>query len=231
MVNSYFHPKKSSEDADRRMSLVRAFARTGLGFVVWRSPGAHGGAPSHFVTLRRAIPAQFALERVAPPNAPSAAAWPSSGVRHVSFFRRSGTSDDNWTIMETKRRIWVWVVAIFFIGAGANHFVHPSPYYSMMPGYLPWPRQLVWISGVAEILGGFGALVPITRTLAGWGLILLLLAVFPANLNVALNGWPGVNLPVWSLWARLPLQILMLWVVLHVLVRDRADRQAGAFRG
>ncbi len=83
----------------------------------------------------------------------------------------------------------------------------------MMPPYLPWPGPLVAISGVAEIAGGSGLLVPRTRVLAGWGLIALLVAVFPANLHIALHGWPGVNLPAWVLWARLPLQIVMVaWV-------------------
>jgi uncharacterized membrane protein len=109
--------------------------------------------------------------------------------------------------------LWRAVIGLFFVAAGANHFLNPGPYLSMMPGYLPHPATLVWISGVAEILGGIGILVPATRTFAGWGLILLLVAVFPANLNAAMHGWPGVNLPSWGLWARLPLQFVFIWWV------------------
>jgi uncharacterized membrane protein len=107
----------------------------------------------------------------------------------------------------------VWVLGVFFVIAGANHFLNPQPYVAMMPRFLPWPLPLVWISGVAEILGGIGVLVPTTRRIAGWGLILLLLAVFPANAHVALHGWPGVDLPRWVLWLRLPFQPLFIWWV------------------
>jgi uncharacterized membrane protein len=92
-----------------------------------------------------------------------------------------------------------------------NHFLNPSPYEAMMPSYLPRPTALVWISGIAEIIGGVGLMIPFARRAAGWGLIVLLLAVFPANVNVALHGWPGVSLPMWSLWLRLPLQFVLIW--------------------
>lgn len=85
-----------------------------------------------------------------------------------------------------------------------------------MPSYLPRPTALVWISGIAEIIGGIGLMIPFARRAAGWGLIVLLLAVFPANVNVALNGWPGVSLPMWSLWLRLPLQFVLIWWIHRV---------------
>jgi uncharacterized membrane protein len=111
------------------------------------------------------------------------------------------------------RIIFRWLLALFFIIAGANHFRTPGPYLSMMPPYLPNPELLNQLSGAAEIAGGIGILIPFFRRAAAWGLILLLVAVFPANLQVALHGWPGVNLPSWVLWARLPFQILFLaWV-------------------
>jgi uncharacterized membrane protein len=90
----------------------------------------------------------------------------------------------------------------------------------MMPSYLPAHALLVQISGVAEILGGIGILLPWTRRLAAWGLILLLVAVFPANLDVALHGWPGVNLPGWILWCRLPLQPVFIWWIYRLYVVD-----------
>ena len=111
------------------------------------------------------------------------------------------------------RRYGRWVLAAFFMAAGANHFIHPAPYLAMMPSYLPAPAALVWISGAAEVLGGMGVLYSRTRVPAGWGLMLLLVAVFPANLNAALHGWPGHRLPAWIMWVRLPFQLLLLrWV-------------------
>ncbi|MDZ4816029.1 MAG: DoxX family protein [Verrucomicrobiota bacterium] len=103
------------------------------------------------------------------------------------------------------------MIGLFFILAGANHFAHPEPYISMMPSYLPWPRLLVEISGVAEIVGGIGFMIPRLRFISAWGLIALLVAVFPANLNVAINGWPSVTIPQWVLWVRLPFQLLFIW--------------------
>jgi len=127
-----------------------------------------------------------------------------------------------------KRVIWTWIIAVFFVGAGSNHFLSPTPYLAMMPSYLPWHSLLVWISGIAEICGGIGILLRPVKVVAGWGLIALLVAVFPANLNVALNGWPGVSLPMWSLWARLPLQIVMIWAVYFLVIADAAEVETRA---
>ncbi|MGI8965178.1 MAG: DoxX family protein, partial [Limisphaerales bacterium] len=113
--------------------------------------------------------------------------------------------------MPSSRSLWHWLLAIFFLVAGANHFINPKPYLAMMPSYLPCPAELVWISGVAEMLGGLGVLFPQTRVVAGWGLIALLVAVFPANLHVAIHGWPEANVPQWVLWLRLPLQPILVW--------------------
>ncbi len=110
------------------------------------------------------------------------------------------------------------VLAGFFAVAGAMHFVVPRSYESIVPHWLPRRREAVIISGVAEILGAAALLPPSTRRLARWWLLGLLLAVFPANLQMALTPErvPGLDLrrvPRWTLWARLPLQPLaMLWV-------------------
>ncbi len=111
-----------------------------------------------------------------------------------------------------------WLLAAFFMAAGATHFIHPAPYVAIMPSWLPAPAALVWISGAAEVLGGLGVLYSSTRVLAGWGLMLLLVAVFPANLNAALHGWPGGRLPAWVMWVRLPFQLLLLWWVYRVCI-------------
>ena len=126
--------------------------------------------------------------------------------------------------MNTRSRaVALCVLAVSFVVAGANHFLNPGPYLAMMPPYLPWPEGLIMVSGIAEIAGGLGILIPKVRRLAGWGLIALLVAVFPANVQVALHGWPGVPMPQWALWARLPLQgVLIAWVY-WVCGIDRSD--------
>ncbi|HWU87139.1 MAG TPA: DoxX family protein, partial [Kofleriaceae bacterium] len=93
-----------------------------------------------------------------------------------------------------------------------NHFVSPATYVAMMPAALPWHLALVYVSGIAEIAGGLGLLVPRTRGAAAWGLIALFVAVFPANVNMAVNELPlgTATVPTWALWARLPLQLVLI---------------------
>lgn len=108
-------------------------------------------------------------------------------------------------------------LAAFFSFAGILHFVRPRPYEAIVPPPFP-KRESVAISGIAEILGGVAVLHPTTRKAGRWWLIALLLAIFPANVWMAVSPQkvPGLNLermPRWLLWARLPLQPLaMLWV-------------------
>lgn len=110
------------------------------------------------------------------------------------------------------KRVLKWVLAIGMIGAGINHFLSPASYIAMMPEELPAHAELVALSGVAEIAGGLGLLIARTQKLAAWGLIALLVAVFPANVNMAWNDLPlgGKPVPTWMLWARLPLQALLI---------------------
>lgn len=111
------------------------------------------------------------------------------------------------------RLISRYLIALFFIVGGTNHFLSPEIYLSMMPPWLPAHNLMNQISGAAEIAGGIGILIPKTRKSAAIGLILLLLAIFPANLHVALHGWPEAEIPRWILIARLPLQLLLIaWV-------------------
>src|SRR4051812_38684493 len=94
----------------------------------------------------------------------------------------------------------------FFVLAGINHFIHPAFYVSIMPPCLPWHPALVYISGVAEVLFGALLLFKPWQALAGWGLIALLIAVFPANVHMALHPDLYPATPRWALWLRLPLQ-------------------------
>ncbi|HEY3759418.1 MAG TPA: DoxX family protein [Solirubrobacteraceae bacterium] len=105
------------------------------------------------------------------------------------------------------------LIGLIFVGAGVNHFVLPRPYQQIVPPSFGDPARLVAISGVAEIAGGVGVLLPGTRRLAGLGLIALLVAVFPANVYMARNPARFARIPGWALYARLPLQPLMMWWV------------------
>jgi len=124
--------------------------------------------------------------------------------------------------------VGIGLVGIFFIGAGAFHYFRPAPYLAMMPPSLPQPGLLVAVSGLAEIAGGVGLLIGRFRRMAAWGLIALLLAVFPANLHVALHGWPGTDFPRWVLWVRLPFQGVFIWLVYWCGLASSGTRRAGA---
>ena len=102
-----------------------------------------------------------------------------------------------------------------FIFTGISHFLVPGKFMEMMPPFLPAPLFLIYLSGVFEILGGIGLMIAKTKFYAGIGLILLLLAVFPANIFVALNNVQlggFMSNPVYQ-WLRLPMQLgLIAWV-------------------
>jgi uncharacterized membrane protein len=102
------------------------------------------------------------------------------------------------------------LMSILFILAGLNHFRSPRMYRAIMPPYLPWHNSLVALSGAAEVALGALALVPQWRRPAGWGLIALLVAVFPANLHMALHADRYARIPAWLLWCRLPLQAVLI---------------------
>ena len=104
------------------------------------------------------------------------------------------------------------VLAMFMIAIGAVHFVAPVGFVQIVPKALPAPLLLVYVSGVFEVLGGVGILVPRTRRLAGCGLIALYVAVFPANINMAMNHIEpvGTHIPEAVYWLRLPLQLVLI---------------------
>jgi uncharacterized membrane protein len=106
-------------------------------------------------------------------------------------------------------------LAAFFVVAGALHFLRPSEYRAIVPPYVPRPREVVAVSGVAELAGGLAVLSPRLRPCARWWLVALLVAVFPANVHMALHPEQirGLWIPRSLLWARLPLQALFIaWV-------------------
>ena len=94
--------------------------------------------------------------------------------------------------------------------AGLYHFANPAFYLRMMPPYLPWHLSLIHLSGFFEVALGLLLLVPKYTRLAAWGLIALLIAVFPANIHMALNPQLFPDLPPIALWLRLPLQLVFI---------------------
>ena len=105
------------------------------------------------------------------------------------------------------------LLGLFFLAAGSLHFLKPRPYVAIVPDALPRKREIVYVSGVAEIAGGAGVLPERTRRVAGWWLIATLVAVFPANVNMAVNADRFRAIPAPLLWARLPVQgLLIAWV-------------------
>ena len=111
----------------------------------------------------------------------------------------------NWV-----RRLTLLALAVFFVLAGINHFANPGFYLKIMPPYLPAHLELVYLSGLFEVFGGIGVLLPRYRILAGWGLIALILAVYPANIHMAVHPELFPKIPLWALYARLPLQLVLI---------------------
>ena len=132
-------------------------------------------------------------------------------VDEIGYVRSSPRRGRGWVV-------GLVILGLFYVVAGINHFRSPLTYLAAMPPYIPWPLVMIYISGVAEILGGIGVLVPDgfvfprTRAFAAWGLVLMLIAVLPVHINMCLHPeqFPGV--PLWAIWLRLPLQLpLILW--------------------
>ncbi|MHC5539981.1 DoxX family protein [Singulisphaera rosea] len=114
-----------------------------------------------------------------------------------------------------------WTFAVLFILGGVAHFVSPHLYMRIMPSYLPWHRELVLLSGVFEILLGILLLVPQTSRPAAWGLVALLIAVFPANLFMYQHA-EQFSVPKSLLLARLPLQaVLIAWAWAYTRPRSQ----------
>jgi uncharacterized membrane protein len=113
----------------------------------------------------------------------------------------------------TKERLRV-VLTVAIIAVGLLHFIKPEPFVKIVPSFLPGPWELVYISGFFEILGGIGLMIPPVSQAAAWGLIALFIAVFPANINQAVNQIAIEGIPHIPLlyWVRLPFQaVLIAW--------------------
>jgi uncharacterized membrane protein len=119
------------------------------------------------------------------------------------------------------------LVAFAMTAIGITHFVNPEGFVKIVPAWLPAPLVLVWVSGVFEVLGGVGLLIARVRVFAAWGLVALFVAVFPANINMAIHHIQigEHELPVWAMWARLPFQALFVAVAVWLarVKRSRAS--------
>jgi uncharacterized membrane protein len=102
--------------------------------------------------------------------------------------------------------------SVVFIFTGVMHFAKPKFFLAIMPPYLPFHKEAVWISGIAEIVFGYNLLLPNMQAASAWGLILLLVLVFPANVYMAMAEKFKKISPIIR-WGRLPLQALLIWWV------------------
>ncbi|KAB8331054.1 DoxX family membrane protein [Scytonema tolypothrichoides VB-61278] len=126
------------------------------------------------------------------------------------------------------KEIFRVILAVSMLIAGITHFTSADQYVRIVPPQLPYPLEIVYLSGFYEILGGIGLLVPPVSQATAWGLIALFIAVFPANINMAVNLIPIDNIPnsPWVHVIRLPFQpVLIAWAWLYTQPSD-LDKQA-----
>lgn len=116
------------------------------------------------------------------------------------------------------KKNFAYVLGIAYIIAGLNHFIHPAFYDKMIESFLPQPHLITLISGVVEIICGTGFLIPQTRKMAAWATVILLIAIFPANINMALHP-EAFDFPQYALYLRLPLQFVLIWIA-YLYTRD-----------
>jgi uncharacterized membrane protein len=134
--------------------------------------------------------------------------------------------------MQNTKAILKYLFAASFVLAGLNHFINTDFYLKIMPPYLHRHLPLVYLSGVVEVVLGVLLLTPKLTRVAAWGMVALLVAVFPANIHMAVNHelYPAYN--VTALWLRLPLQIVLMvcayWYTVPVSQRGKAGNAAAA---
>ena len=111
------------------------------------------------------------------------------------------------------KNISAYIIGLAFILAGVNHFINPEFYLRMMPPVLPAHELLNYASGIAEIILGIMLFIPQTKVIAAWGLIILLIAVFPANIYMAMEAGKSIDVSPIVAYIRLPFQFLFIWLV------------------
>ena len=133
--------------------------------------------------------------------------------------------EGNWKTRKASRgqRFGIGFVFLWFFIGGIAHFVATETEARIVPPYIPWAVAAVLVSGVFELLGAIGILVPATRRAAGIGLFLLTIAVTPAHIYM-LQAPQLFPVPVWALWLRLPIQVALLWLIAWSTWRPRGPR-------
>jgi len=127
-----------------------------------------------------------------------------------------------------------WLLTGIMVAIGIAHFANPDPFVAIVPDALPSKLLLVYLSGAFEIALGLGLAWSRTRRLAAWGLIALYVAVFPANVNMAINDVPvqGHHVPAWGLWGRLPLQLVLIaWAYMYTRDHGAKSPASGGASG
>lgn len=133
--------------------------------------------------------------------------------------------------MSIIKRVLLWLQSAFYVMAGANHFINPDFYLPMMPPWLPWPSLLHLAAGAIEIALGVLLLIPRSRRLAAWGVILLLLAVYPANIHIARNPQLFPDVPTAFHGVRLALQFVLIAWAWWFTREDSTASRSGHSRG
>lgn len=105
----------------------------------------------------------------------------------------------------------LYIMAAIYVFTGLMHFITPKVFMRIMPPYIPWHRAMVIISGIAEIVLAIGLLFTSTRQWAAWGIIALLIAVFPANVEQVRTKRARMKLPMWAVILRLPIQLVLIY--------------------
>ena len=113
--------------------------------------------------------------------------------------------------MPSAKRVSLVLLTLVYLGSGINHFWHARLYQAIMPPYLPYPTELIYISGICEILLALLLIPAGTRVVAAWLIMLLLIAVYPANIQMTINYWYEHNPHLWITLVRLPIQFLLVW--------------------
>ncbi len=123
------------------------------------------------------------------------------------------------------RAVGLVTQSVLYVAGGINHFWHSRFYTAIMPPHYDHPLALVQISGVAEVLGGLGLLVPATRRVSAWGLIAMLLVYYDVHIYMVRHPERFSAVPEWALWVRLPLQLVLLYWA-YIYTRPDAGKPA-----
>ena len=114
--------------------------------------------------------------------------------------------------MRKVKSIFLYIMAFGYILAGVLHFTNPGFYLNIMPPYLPWHLKLVYLSGICEMIAGVLLLLSKTRRFGAWLLIALLIAIYPANIQMAIDYGHTANPDLWIALVRLPIQFILIWL-------------------